>query len=188
MITQPSWTKKWQPKNFIIELKGDKYFISNLKTFQVYLPRSWASYVCTTYVLAASRERKWNQGCAFLLPDAATLTRTLSSDPLSICTLKTIRNNWWKHSDFVFHTYEEVPTQKCFGCFHLTANPSYPFVAWHILIIKYSICTIFTQFLKLKTFFQGFFSLKFLPYVWLVFKSGFLSRAGYSCARTVYVS
>ena len=38
-----------------------------------------------------------------------------------------------------------------------------------------------------KTFFQGAFFLKFWPYVWLVFKSGFQSRAGYSGARTVYI-
>ena len=30
-----------------------------------------------------------------------------------------------------------------------------------------------------KTFFQGAFFLQFWPYVWLVFKSGFKSRAGY---------
>jgi hypothetical protein len=34
-------------------------------------------------------------------------------------------------------------------------------------------------------FFQGFFFLKFCPYAWLVFKSGFYSRAGYNGARTV---
>ena len=37
-----------------------------------------------------------------------------------------------------------------------------------------------------KRFFQGFFR-KFCPYVWLVFKSGLLSRAGYNGARTVYL-
>ena len=36
-----------------------------------------------------------------------------------------------------------------------------------------------------KTFFQGAFFVKFWPYVWLVFKSGFKSRAGYNGARTV---
>ena len=39
-----------------------------------------------------------------------------------------------------------------------------------------------------KTFFQGAFFLKFWPYVWLVFKSGFKSRAGYDGARTVTLS
>ena len=39
-----------------------------------------------------------------------------------------------------------------------------------------------------KTFFQGAFFLKFWPYVWLVFKSGFWSRAGYDNARTVVLS
>ena len=33
---------------------------------------------------------------------------------------------------------------------------------------------------------KGFFFGKFCPYVWLVFKSGFKSRAGYSGAGTVY--
>ena len=42
----------------------------------------------------------------------------------------------------------------------------------------------FTNFLK---FFQGAFFFKFWPYVWLVFKSGFKSRAGYDGARTVNV-
>ena len=38
-----------------------------------------------------------------------------------------------------------------------------------------------------KTFFQWAFFLKFWPYVWLVFKSGFKSRAGYDGAHTVDV-
>ena len=37
-----------------------------------------------------------------------------------------------------------------------------------------------------KTFFQGAFFLKFWSYVWLVFKSGFKSRAGYDGTPTVY--
>ena len=41
-------------------------------------------------------------------------------------------------------------------------------------------------FRKPKTFFQGGFVRKFCPYVWLVFKSGFWSRAGYSGACTVF--
>ena len=36
-----------------------------------------------------------------------------------------------------------------------------------------------------KRFFKELFFLKFWPYVWLVFKSGFQSRAGYSGAGTV---
>jgi hypothetical protein len=40
-------------------------------------------------------------------------------------------------------------------------------------------------FWKSKTFFQRVFFRKFCPYVWLVFKSGFWSRAGYSGACTV---
>ena len=40
-------------------------------------------------------------------------------------------------------------------------------------------------FWKSKTFFQGGFFRKLYPYVWLVFKSGFYSRAGYDGARTV---
>ena len=41
-------------------------------------------------------------------------------------------------------------------------------------------------FWKPKMFFQGCFFRKFCPYVWLVFKSGFWSRAGYSGACTVH--
>ena len=36
-----------------------------------------------------------------------------------------------------------------------------------------------------KNVFQGAFFLKLWPYVWLVFKSGFKSSAGYDSARTV---
>ena len=43
-------------------------------------------------------------------------------------------------------------------------------------------------FWKSKTFFQGGFFRKFCPYVWLVFKSGFWSRAGYSGECTVFKS
>ena len=39
-----------------------------------------------------------------------------------------------------------------------------------------------------KRFFQGAFFLNVWPYVWLVFKSGFKSRAGYDGARTVLIS
>ena len=42
-------------------------------------------------------------------------------------------------------------------------------------------------FWKSKTFFQWGFFRKFCPCVWLVFKSGFWSRAGYSGACTVYL-
>ena len=47
------------------------------------------------------------------------------------------------------------------------------------------VCILFTHFLKSKNVFQGAFFLKFWPYVWLVFKSSFQSRAGYDGARTV---
>ena len=46
--------------------------------------------------------------------------------------------------------------------------------------------TFYPLFEVPKTFFQGAFFLKFWPYVWLVFKSGIKSRAGYDGARTVY--
>ena len=41
-------------------------------------------------------------------------------------------------------------------------------------------------FLKTRNVFQGVFFIKFWPYIHLVFKSNFKSRAGYSGARTVY--
>ena len=44
---------------------------------------------------------------------------------------------------------------------------------------------IFTPYLKAKKFFIERFFVKFWPYVWLVLKSGFKSRAGYSGARMV---
>ena len=42
-------------------------------------------------------------------------------------------------------------------------------------------------FWKSKTFFQGGFFKKVCPYVWLVFKSGFWSRVGYSGAARVSI-
>jgi len=36
-----------------------------------------------------------------------------------------------------------------------------------------------------KNVFRGAFFLKFWPYVWLVFKSGFKSRAGYDGTRSM---
>ena len=44
---------------------------------------------------------------------------------------------------------------------------------------------VLPTFWKSKTFFQGVFFRKFCPYVWLVFKSGFWSRAVYSGTCTV---
>jgi hypothetical protein len=45
---------------------------------------------------------------------------------------------------------------------------------------------LYSLFEVQKRFFKGIFFLKFWLYVWLVFKSGFESRAGYSGARTVF--
>jgi hypothetical protein len=50
-----------------------------------------------------------------------------------------------------------------------------------------AVCILFTHFLKSKNIFSRGFFFKFWPYVWLVFKSGFKSRAGYSGARTVCI-
>jgi hypothetical protein len=43
-------------------------------------------------------------------------------------------------------------------------------------------------FWRPKTFFQGVFFRKVCPYVWLVFNSGFWSRAGYSGMCTVFAN
>jgi hypothetical protein len=58
---------------------------------------------------------------------------------------------------------------------------------------NYCTCTIITRglyifnplFWSQKRFFKEVFFRKFCPYVWLVFKSGFWSRAGYSGACTI---
>ena len=52
-------------------------------------------------------------------------------------------------------------------------------------IITRGLYTFYPIFEGQKRFLGAFF-VKFWPYVWLVFKSGFKSRAGYSGARTVY--
>ena len=52
-------------------------------------------------------------------------------------------------------------------------------------IITRGLYTFYPLFEVQKRFFKEFFFLKFWPYVWLVFKSGLKSRAGYDGARTV---
>ena len=63
----------------------------------------------------------------------------------------------------------------------------------HKCLVIYRTCAIITRglytfypiFEGLKCFFTGAFFVKFWTYVWLVFKSGFKSRAGYSGVPTV---
>jgi hypothetical protein len=52
-------------------------------------------------------------------------------------------------------------------------------------IITRGLYTFYPIFEGQKRFLKELFFVKFWPYVWLVFKSGFKSRAGYSGARTV---
>ena len=53
-------------------------------------------------------------------------------------------------------------------------------------IITLGLYTFYPLFEVKKRFFKGLFFLKFWPYVWLVFKSGF--KSGYRDARTVDTS
>ena len=55
-------------------------------------------------------------------------------------------------------------------------------------IITRGLYTFYPVFKVQNRFFKGLFFLKFWPYVWLVFKSGFKSRAGYNGARTVVLT